>query len=58
MSTNTQTIREQAVVAPIETQLLQDRTQSMQAIVKMVRRDSQIEPQAYLEESKVPHGGE
>lgn len=53
MSTKTQ-----PVIAPIESQFLTDRTQSMQAIVKMVRRDSQIEPQAYLEESKVPHGGE
>lgn len=50
MSTKTQTLEEQAVRAPIESQL--------QEIVNRVRRDSQIEPQAYLEETQVPHGGE
>ncbi len=58
MSTKTQTATEQAVNAPIESQPLQDNSQSMQAIVNMIRRDSQMEPQVYLEESKVPHGGE
>ena len=51
MSTKTQIVEEQAVSTPIEAQPLQE-------IVNMVRRDSQIEPQVYLEESKVPHGGE
>ncbi|MDA1051662.1 MAG: hypothetical protein O3C40_14430 [Planctomycetota bacterium] len=51
MSTKTQIIEEQAVAAPVE-------SKPMQEILKMVRRDSQMEPQAYLEESKVPHGGE
>lgn len=51
MSTKTQIIEEQAVSAPIE-------SQQLQAIVNMVRRDSQIEPQVYLDETKVPHGGE
>jgi hypothetical protein len=56
MSTKTQIIEEQSVCTPIEAQAL--KTQPLQEIVNMVRRDSQIEPQAYLEESKVPHGGE
>ena len=51
MSTKTQVIEEPAVGAPIE-------AQQLQAIVNMVRRDSQMEPQAYLEETTVPHGGE
>lgn len=51
MSTKTQNIEEQAVTAPIE-------AKPLEAIVNMVRRDSQIDPQAYLDESKVPHGGE
>ena len=58
MSIKTQTATEQAVSAPIESQPLQDNLPSMQAIVNMIRRDSQMEPQVYLEESKVPHGGE
>ncbi|MBC8350589.1 MAG: hypothetical protein H8E66_01295 [Planctomycetes bacterium] len=51
MSTKTQIIEEQAVCKPIEAKPLQE-------IVNMVRRDSQVEPQVYLEETKVPHGGE
>ena len=51
MSTKTQTTEEQAVSTPVETRPLQE-------IVNMVRRDSQNDPQVYLEESKVPHGGE
>lgn len=51
MSTKTQNTEEQAVATPVETKPMQD-------IVTMVRRDSQVDPQAYLEESKVPHGGE
>jgi hypothetical protein len=59
MSTKTPIIAEQAVSAPIESQHLQEeRAQLLQAIVSMVRSDSQSEPQAYLEETKVPHGGE
>ncbi len=51
MSTKTQITEEQAVTTPIEARPLQE-------IVNMVRRDSQNEPQVYLEESKVPYGGE
>ena len=51
MSTKTQIIEEQAVSKPVE-------AESLQKVVELVRRDSQVEPQAYLEESKVPHGGE
>jgi len=58
MSTKTQIIEEQTVSASIESQLLQETTQPLQEILNMVRRDSRIEPQVYLEESKVPHGGE
>jgi len=58
MSTKTPIIAEQAVSAPIESLPLQERAQLLQGIVNMVRRDSQNEPQAYLEETKVPHGGE
>jgi hypothetical protein len=58
MLTKTQTIEEQAVSAPIASQPLQENTTPLQEIVNRVQRDSQIEPQAYLDESKVPHGGE
>ena len=58
MSTKSQIIEEQAVRASIESQPLQTNAQLLLAIANLVRRDSQIEPQAYLEESKVPHGGE
>ena len=56
MSTKTQITDEQAASTPVEAQ--PSKTQPLQEIVNMVRRDSQIEPQTYLEESKVPHGGE
>ena len=58
MSTKTQVIEERAVSARIEAQPLQEITLPLQEIVNMVRRDSKIEPQVYLEETKVPHGGE
>ena len=51
MSTKTQIIEEQAASRPSESKPLEE-------IVNMIRRDSRLEPQAYLEESKVPHGGE
>lgn len=51
MSTKTEVVEQQATSTPIE-------SKPLQAIVNMVRRDSQVDPQAYLEESKVPHGGE
>ncbi|HRX81473.1 MAG TPA: hypothetical protein P5307_20530 [Pirellulaceae bacterium] len=51
MSTKTQNIEEQAVATPVD-------TKPMQEILNLVRRDSQVDPQAYLEEAKVPHGGE
>lgn len=51
MSMKTQITEEQAVATPVEARPLQE-------IVNMVRRDSQIEPQIYLKETEVPHGGE
>ena len=58
MSTKTQIIEERTVSALIEAQPLQEIALPLQEIVNLVRRDSQIEPQVYLEETKVPHGGE
>ncbi|HUG68055.1 MAG TPA: hypothetical protein VMM76_09895 [Pirellulaceae bacterium] len=58
MSTKIQILEEPAVSAPIEPQLLRETARSLEEIVNRVRRDSQIDPQAYLEETKVPHGGE
>ncbi|MCA9121875.1 MAG: hypothetical protein H6822_11640 [Planctomycetaceae bacterium] len=51
MSTKTEIVDQQATTTPIE-------SKPMEEIVNMVRRDSQVDPQAYLEEAKVPHGGE
>ena len=51
MSTKTQITEEQVASPPVEARPLQE-------IVNLGRKDSKIEPQAYLEESKVPHGGE
>lgn len=57
MSTKAQMLEEHATDAA-EAPALPVKTTPLQRILKMIRRDSQTEPQAYLEESKVPHGGE
>jgi hypothetical protein len=51
MSTKTQIIEEQTTDTSVE-------VQSLQEIVNVVRRDSQIDAKAYLKETEVPHGGE
>ena len=58
MSTKTQALTAQSTGAATEAAPRQNPSQLLQAIVNLVRRDSQVEPQAYLEETKVPHGGE
>ncbi len=52
MSTQNQLIKEQVVETP------QERAVSLEDVVVAVRRDSQVDAKSYLEESKVPHGGE
>lgn len=52
MSTKSQLIEDQSVQTPPE------RTVSLEDVVVAVRHDSQVDAKAYLEESKVPHGGE
>jgi len=50
MATKTQIEARTATTAP--------ETKSLEEIVNRVEHDSRDEPQAYLEETKVPHGGE
>ena len=52
MSTQTHSNKEQVVETP------QERTVSLEDVAVAVRQDSQVDAKAYLEESKVPHGGE
>ena len=58
MSTKSQTIEQQSVQTPNEAVAPQQPTKSMQEIVAIVRRDSQSDAKAYLQETEVPHGGE
>jgi len=55
MSTQTEIREEQTATAPTETKSAQ---QILNQIVGSVRQDSQTRANAYLEEAKVPHGGE
>lgn len=55
MSTQTQIREEQSTAAPAETKTAQ---QILNQIVGAVRQDSQADANVYLEEAKVPHGGE
>lgn len=55
MSSQTNLREEEATLAPVEAQTVQ---QIMNQIVGTVRQDSQSAPQAYLDETAVPHGGE
>ncbi len=57
MSTKTPVIEEQATSTSVEAEPL-PRQGILQKIVSMVRRDCQVDAQAYLDEAKVPHGGE
>jgi hypothetical protein len=51
MPTETQISEEQATTAAPE-------TKSLPEVVNQIQGDSRVEPQMYLDEAKVPHGGE
>ena len=55
MSIQTNLREEEATLAPVEAPSAQ---QIMNQVVGAVRQDSQVAPQAYLDETAVPHGGE
>lgn len=55
MSTQTEIREEQATATPAEPRSAQ---QILNQIVGAVRQDSQASANVYLEEAKVPHGGE
>ena len=55
MSIHTNIREEEATLAPVEAQTAQ---QIMNQIVGAVRQDSRSAPQAYLDETAGPHGGE